>query len=96
VHCRKSTQAYGSAESARLIAAEPHLELAVEPELSVVVFRRPGWATVDYQAWSDHLLAAGAALGLPTSWHGEALMRIFFMNLRTMLEDVRILVDSMA
>lgn len=83
-------------ESARLVDAAPHLELAVEPELSVVVFRRLGWRPADYQAWSDRMLAAGEALALPTSWHGETLMRFCFINPRTTLDDVRMLLAAMA
>jgi hypothetical protein len=33
---------------------------------------------------------------LPTSWHSETQMRFCFINPRTTLDDVRILVDSMA
>ena len=33
------------------------VELVVEPELSVVVFRRIGWTADQYQAWSDEQLA---------------------------------------
>ena len=83
-------------ESARLVEATPYLELAVEPELSVVVFRRLGWRPADYHAWSDRMLAAGEALVLPTSWHGETLMRLCFVNPRTTLDDVRLLIDAMA
>ena len=83
-------------ESARLIDAAPHLELVVEPELSVVVFRRLGWLPADYHAWSDQMLAAGEALALPTSWHGETLMRFCFINPRTTIDDVRMLLDAMA
>ena len=44
----------------------PHLELLVEPELSVVLFRRLGWGAADYQAWSDRVLARGTAFVTPT------------------------------
>ena len=56
------TQAYTDAiettlrvtrEGAELVRAAPHLELIVEPELSVVLFRRLGWDPADYKAWSD-------------------------------------------
>ena len=35
------------------IEAMPHLELVKHPELSVLLFRRRGWNTADYQAWSQ-------------------------------------------
>jgi L-2,4-diaminobutyrate decarboxylase len=81
-------------ESARLIERTPGLELAVEPELSVVVFRRHGWAPGDYRAWCDRMLAEGTALVLSTTWRGETLMRFCFVNPRTTLDDVRMLIDS--
>ena len=43
---------------ARLVDEADHLELILEPELSIVLFRRPGWTASDYQAWSDELLRA--------------------------------------
>jgi len=39
-------------EAAALIRAAPHLQLVLEPELSVVVFRRVGWTPTEYHAWS--------------------------------------------
>lgn len=81
--------------SARLIERTPYLELVVEPELSVVVFRRLGWKPGDYHAWSDKLLAEGEALVLPTSWHGETLMRFCFINPRTTLGDVEYLLGRL-
>ena len=38
------------------IRARPYLELLIEPELSVLVFRRHGWAAADYDAWSARLV----------------------------------------
>src|SRR3954471_11268015 len=61
-------------ECARMIDAAPHLELLLEPDLSVVVFRRTGWGDADYHAWSARLLDEGFALVLPTSWQGETVM----------------------
>ena len=42
---------------ARLVDAADHLELILEPELSIVLFRRPGWTAADYQSWSDRATA---------------------------------------
>ena len=46
-------------EGAELIRASEHCELVLEPELSVVVFRRTGWTAADYAAWSTQQLADG-------------------------------------
>ena len=71
-----------------LVVAAPHLELLVEPELSVVAFRRRGWDLADYQAWCDRLLADGTALLTPTTFDGGAAMRICVVNPRTTVEDL--------
>jgi glutamate/tyrosine decarboxylase-like PLP-dependent enzyme len=83
-------------ESARLIDEAEHLELIMEPELSVVLFRRTGWTDQQYQAWSDQLLADGTAFVVPTSWAGETVLRICIVNPRTTVDDVQLLVDSLA
>ncbi len=49
-------------EGAELVRAAPHVELVMEPELSVVLFRRLGWDAPRYQEWSDRQLAAGCGL----------------------------------
>jgi L-2,4-diaminobutyrate decarboxylase len=83
-------------ETAEMIRAAPHVELLVEPELSVVVFRRLGWSPGDYHAWSDRVLAEGTAFVVPTTWAGETVLRFCFVNPVTTAEDVRIVLDSLA
>jgi glutamate/tyrosine decarboxylase-like PLP-dependent enzyme len=78
------------------IAAAPHLELVREPELSIVVFRRPGWTAEDYQRWSDELLAAQIAFVTPSSWHGETVARFAFLHPGTSLELVDEILETMA
>ena len=72
-----------------LVEAAEHLELLVEPELSVVAFRRRGWGSDDYQAWCDRLLAAGTALLTPTTFNDGAAMRICIVNPRTSVSDLQ-------
>jgi glutamate/tyrosine decarboxylase-like PLP-dependent enzyme len=83
-------------EGARLIDEAEHLELIMEPELSIVLFRRVGWSPADYQRWSDRLLADGDAFVVPTSWAGETVLRICIVNPRTTVDDVVMLIDSLA
>jgi glutamate/tyrosine decarboxylase-like PLP-dependent enzyme len=83
-------------EGARLIAEAEHLELIMEPELSIVLFKRIGWTMPEYQQWSDRLLADGDAFVVPTSWAGDTVLRICIVNPRTTLDDVRMLIDSLA
>ena len=73
----------------------PTLDLLMEPELSIVVFRRRGWDRPDYVAWSDRQLADQAAFVLPTSWRSEPVMRFCFVNPRTRAEQVSALLDTM-
>jgi L-2,4-diaminobutyrate decarboxylase len=82
-------------EGAALIDAAPHLELIMEPELSVVLFRRLGWGPDQYQAWSDRLLGEGTAFVVPTGWNGETVLRIAVVNPRTTVADIQLLVDSL-
>jgi glutamate/tyrosine decarboxylase-like PLP-dependent enzyme len=81
---------------AALIRESPHVELVLEPELSVLLLRRPGWGPDDYQAWSDRMLAAGEAFVVPTTWQGETVLRLCIVNPLTTLDDVRLIVDSLA
>lgn len=74
--------------TARLIDQSPELELVMEPELSVVLFRRIGWTGPEYHAWSTRLLERGLGFVTPTSWRGETLLRLCFVNPRTTPVDV--------
>ena len=85
-----------TAKAARdLVAASEHVELACEPELSVVVFRRVGWGPADYLSWSERLLEAGTAFVVPSSLGGEPVLRLCIVNPRTTIDDVRVVVDSL-
>jgi glutamate/tyrosine decarboxylase-like PLP-dependent enzyme len=81
--------------TARLIEQRPGLSLLMEPELSVVVFTRNGWTMADYRAWSDRLLANGTALVLPTLVNGEPALRFCFVNPRTTITDVDLILATL-
>jgi aromatic-L-amino-acid decarboxylase len=83
-------------EAARLIDDRPFVELVREPELSVVLFRRPGWSRVDYDAWSSELLAAQIGFVVPTSWEGEPVARFAFLHPDTTIEIVAEIIDTLA
>jgi L-2,4-diaminobutyrate decarboxylase len=83
-------------ETAELVRASSHIELLVEPQLSIVVFRRLGWNAADYAAWSDSQLAAGTSFVVPTSHDGETVLRLCFINPRTTLDEVRALLATLA
>jgi L-2,4-diaminobutyrate decarboxylase len=82
-------------QAAAKIDAAPHLELIFEPELSVVVFRRTGWQSGDYERWSHNALEDGLTLTAPTSWNGETLLRFCFVNPTTTAADVQQIIDSL-
>jgi glutamate/tyrosine decarboxylase-like PLP-dependent enzyme len=81
--------------AAELIERSPELELVLEPELSVVVFRRRGWSTADYEAWSGRTLESGLTLTAPTSWRGETLLRFCFVHPATTVADVEEILASL-
>ena len=76
--------------------ADPRCELLLEPELSVVLFRRVGWSAADYHAWSARVLDEGLTLTVPTSWRGETVLRFCFVNPRTTVDDVAEILASLA
>jgi glutamate/tyrosine decarboxylase-like PLP-dependent enzyme len=82
--------------TAREIRRRAELELLMEPELSVVLFRRDGWESDDYDACWRRLLEEQIAFVQPTSWEGEKVMRLCFVNPRTTMDDVRPVLDAMA
>jgi len=83
-------------ETAEEIRRRDELELLMEPELSVVLYRRLGWSDDDYEAWWRRLLEAGIGFVQPTSWHGERVARLCFVNPQTTIENVRPILDAMA
>ena len=83
-------------QGARVIDDAAHLELIMEPELSILLFRRTGWTATDYQAWSDRLLDEGVAFVTPTSWNGEVVLRLCIVNPLTSVDDIQLIVDSLA
>jgi L-2,4-diaminobutyrate decarboxylase len=81
---------------ADLVRRASHLELLLEPELSIVLFRRVGWDATTYQAWSDDQLATEQSFVMPTAWHGETVLRWCIVNPLTTVEDLQAIVDSLA
>lgn len=82
--------------AAELLSASPHAELLLEPELSVVLFRRPGWDAGDWSAWARRLLVDGVAFVAPTTVRGEAVGRLVFLHPDTTLDTVAEIVARLA
>lgn len=72
-----------------------HLDLLVAPELSVVLFDRPGWDATDYAQWCNRLALEGTLLCVPTRWAGRTVLRVVFVNPDTSADVVlRILEET--
>jgi len=72
------------------------LELVTEPELSVILFRRVGWAPQDYSNWSSHAVRTGLGLITPTKFKDETVLRMCFVNPLTQASDVDLIMDSLS
>jgi glutamate/tyrosine decarboxylase-like PLP-dependent enzyme len=83
-------------DTAREIERRPKLELVLEPELSVVLFRRIGWGPEDYESWWRRTLEAQVGFVQPSSWEGEKVARLCFVNPRTTIDHVRAILGTMA
>jgi aromatic-L-amino-acid decarboxylase len=81
---------------AAMIEETPYTELVRQPELSVVLFRRPGWTKPDYDAWSARLLADQTGFVTPTTWENETVARFAFLHPNTTETMIREILDTMA
>jgi hypothetical protein len=61
----------------------------------VLVLRRRGWEAADYARWSGDLRRSGTAFVLPTTVAGEPVARLAFVNPRTTVDDVRVVLDAL-
>ena len=78
------------------IASRPYLEALREADLSVLVFRRLGWESEDYHAWSAEMLREEFAFVVPTSHDGETVARFAIVNPMTSEDDIMAILDTMA
>ena len=77
------------------IARRPYLQALREADLSVVVFRRLGWETEDYHAWSQEMMREELAFVVPTSHDGETVARFAIVNPTTTEDDITAILDTM-
>jgi aromatic-L-amino-acid/L-tryptophan decarboxylase len=78
------------------IAARDYLELIRPPDLSVVLFRRRGWAASDYRKWAGQLLDDQLAFMPPSAWEGQTVARFAFLHPDTSMDLVTTILDRMA
>jgi glutamate/tyrosine decarboxylase-like PLP-dependent enzyme len=77
------------------IRGRDHLRLLLEPELSVLLFERPGWDATAYAAWSRRHAREGTILCLPTTFQGRSVLRLAFVNPATQPERVLAVLDTL-
>ena len=82
-------------QGAELIRSRDHVRLLVEPDLSVLVFERVGWAAQQYADWSSRLLLDQIGFVTPTKHAGQVCTRFAIVNPLTTVDDLELLVDSM-
>jgi glutamate/tyrosine decarboxylase-like PLP-dependent enzyme len=82
-------------EAAALIDQLDHVELLVDPMLSVVLFRRVGWGPTEHRCWSERALSEGVTLTVPTTWRGETVLRFCVINPRTTIDDLAEILDTL-
>lgn len=85
-----------AAAAAALVSEAAHLELVRSPHLSIVLFRRLGWDDARYHRWSAQVLNDGLAFVTPTRYRGETVLRFCIVNPLTTVDDIRLILDSMA
>ena len=86
--------------TARALASEvsrrPEFELLIDPQLSVVLFKRVGWTDSQYAAWSAARAREGVVLILPTRWRGDVCYRVCVVNPLTRITDLCTVLDDLA
>ncbi|MEO9139923.1 MAG: hypothetical protein ABI345_12750 [Jatrophihabitans sp.] len=61
----------------------------------MLLFRRKGWNTADYREWSRRAARDGVILCLPSTWRGEPVLRLAFINPATNAERVIQALDTL-
>ena len=81
--------------AAERIRASKDLELILNPDLSIVLFRRKGWNAKDYDLWAEALLDRQIAFVTSSTWQGETIGRLVFLHPSTTHEMVDEVLDSL-
>ena len=83
-------------QTATEIESRAYLELIMQPELSVVMFRRHGWVSEQYERWAQELLEEQIAFLPPSAWEGQTVARFAFLHPHTPMDLVVSVLDRMA
>ncbi|MCP5034616.1 MAG: aminotransferase class V-fold PLP-dependent enzyme [Actinomycetia bacterium] len=82
-------------EAGRLIDAADHLRLVWDPQLSIVVFERTGWEANDYRCWTEKMMESGTAFVVPSRHDGKPVFRFCFVNPRTTVDEIELIIDAL-
>ncbi len=74
--------------AADVVRASEHLDLVMEPELSVLLVRRRGWSPQQYWDHCADLAEREVGFIVPTTWLGETVLRFCLVNPVTTTDDV--------
>ena len=77
-----------SAEVAAGIEAADHLELLMQPDLSVLLFSRPGMDADEVREWCFTKWEEGKIVNLPTMWRDELVFRLCLVHPKTESAEV--------
>lgn len=69
--------------AAHVLGQVPGVSLVMQPQLSVVLFRREGWGRPEWRRWAEGLLSDGVAFVAPSTWKGEPVGRLVFLHPHT-------------
>lgn len=73
----------------------PDVDVILEPELTVVLFRKAGWDRARWQRWSADLLTDRIAFVAPSTWKGETVGRLVFLHPLTTTAIVDEVIDTL-
>jgi aromatic-L-amino-acid/L-tryptophan decarboxylase len=81
--------------AAEQVRGSSHLELVLDPALTVLLVRRRGWGPAEYADWSTRAMDSGVALATPTRHDGETVLRFCFLNPLTTHADVDLVLGDL-
>lgn len=82
--------------AAERIRNSENLDLIMNPDLSVVLFRRQGWSPQDYDAWAAALLDRQIAFVTSSTWQGETVGRLVFLHPATTHQMIDEVLESLS
>jgi glutamate/tyrosine decarboxylase-like PLP-dependent enzyme len=82
-------------QAGELIKKHPNLELVEEVHLSIVAFTRKGWSAVEYEEWSNKLLADQIAFVTPSAHNGQPILRFAIVNPWTKISDIEAILETL-